>query len=171
MSGLGERAEVAHAFGSPELARTFESALPLTASRLDGSGTDGPATTMDGLVVHPDGMSCKIILFTQDYLSSFSFRHWQSGDFGEHFLLASMSQLVTKRFSPPRGGGFIISVKTTPQTPQVFAGMIEVEQFGRAFPAVLRHIPDPGGSIGYDELCAGSAQPAAQSPGLTHLKL
>src|SRR5690348_6612840 len=58
MSGLSEGAEMAHAFGSPELSRTFESALALAASRFNGTRTDGPTTTVKGLVVHPVGMSC-----------------------------------------------------------------------------------------------------------------
>lgn len=86
--GFCECAEVAHAFVSPKLARTFEAALPLAASRLASSRANGPAATMNA------GMKGKIVLFAPYELASFSFGHFQSGYLGAHFLFASMPQLV-----------------------------------------------------------------------------
>jgi hypothetical protein len=130
VSGFCECAQVAHACWRPELSRTFEAALTLAASRFDGSRADGPTATMDGLIVHSSGMGREIVLFAQHHLSRFSFGDFQSGYLGEHFLLASMPQLVAQGLGPLRGGGFIIPVEGAAQTPQVFAGMIEVEHFG-----------------------------------------
>ena len=92
-------------------------------------------------------MGLKIVLFAHHGLSSFCLGNFQSGYLGDYFLLAPMPQLVAKGFDPSRGGGFILPVEGASQTPQVFAGMIEVEQFGRSLPAILRHIPYPGGPI------------------------
>src|SRR5476651_1279878 len=108
-------------------------------------------------------MGGEIVLFAHHRLARFAFGNFQSGDRGEHFLLAPMPQLVAKGFGPPRSGGFIIPVEGAPQTPQVFTGMIEVEQLGRALPSVLRHIPDPGGAIADHQPRSGATQPSAQS--------
>jgi hypothetical protein len=147
LSGLREGAEVAHAVCSPELSRAFETALTLSASRLDGSGADGPATTVDGSIIESAGMRREIVLFAHHHLSSLSFRNFQSGYLGQHLFLAPMPQFMAKGFGPPRGGAFIIPVEGASQAPQVFAGMVEVEQLGRSLPVILRHLPYPGGAI------------------------
>jgi hypothetical protein len=103
-------------------------------------------------------MGGEIVLFAQHHLASFSFGNFQSGYLGEHLLLAPMPQLVAQGFGPLRGGGFILPIEGAAHAPQVFAGMIEVEQLGRSLPAVLRHIPDPSGSISDHQPRLGAAQ-------------
>lgn len=68
VSGFCERAQMAHAFKSPELSWAFEAALSLPASRLDVSRADGPAATVDGSVVHPSGMGRKIVLLAHHHM-------------------------------------------------------------------------------------------------------
>ena len=99
---------MAHACGRPKLSGAFESALALAASRLNGSGTDGPTAPVDGLVVHPAGMGGEIVLLAHHHLARLAFGNFQSGDRGEHFLLASMPQSVAEWFGPLRRCDFIL---------------------------------------------------------------
>lgn len=75
MTGLGECGEVAHAFGGPELAGSFEAALALAAGRLDGARADGPAALVEGPVVHPMGLRGQIVLLALDHFAGRTFGH------------------------------------------------------------------------------------------------
>src|SRR5215472_14756894 len=111
---------------------------------------------MDGPIVHSSRMGREIILFALDHLAGLSFGNFQSRYPGQHFLFASMPQLVAQRLGPLRSGGFIILVESAPQTPQVFAGMIEIEQLGCSLPTVLGDIPNPRSAITNDQPGAGA---------------
>ena len=73
-----------------------------------------------------------------------------------------MAQLVAAWLDPLRGSHLVVTVQGPAQIPEMLAGMIEVQYFGRARPAVLRHIPNPRGSVSHHQLGLGAAQSTAQ---------
>src|SRR5271165_5577261 len=152
-----------HSFGSPELSRSFETALSLPAGGLNGSRSNRPAATMYCAIVHPAGMGCKIVLLSYDHFACISGGGFQGGYLGEHFLLASMAQLMAKGFDPLCRSYTLLPMESSPQVPQVLAGMIEVQHFFGSPPTVLRHVPNPGRAISHHKPRLGSPQPSAQS--------
>jgi len=91
----------------PELTRTFEAALILPTSRLDGSAANRPSTIC--LVVHSVGLSGKVTLFFSRRFASLASRHFQSSNFLEDALLLAMAQLMESLLHPRLGLGVILS--------------------------------------------------------------
>jgi hypothetical protein len=53
----------------------------------------------------------------------------------------------------------------------MFGGVIKVEQFAGSLPAVLRHVPNPRGTVTHHQFVPGPAQPVTQSLPMAAAKL
>src|SRR5467141_2311202 len=89
---LIQSAQVAQARLSPKLAWPFETALALATSRFDSTTSDRPAPISNFLVVHPSGLTRKIVLLLFHGLAPVAPRGLQSSNLLEHALLLSVSQ-------------------------------------------------------------------------------
>jgi hypothetical protein len=73
-----------------------------------------------------------------------------------------MAQLVSPGFHPSRGCRFAAGERP-PRFPQMLAGVIKIQHFGRALPAVSCHVPNPRCAIAQHQHVFGPPQSAAQS--------
>ena len=94
-AGFVERTEVTKACFGPELSAAFEAALLLAACRFDGPRANGPALFCDLLVVHPTGMSFKVVLFAPNHLASFTASLLELSNLAQDSLFSPVTELVS----------------------------------------------------------------------------
>src|SRR5712692_1001934 len=136
-------AQVSQAQWSPELARSFKSTLALATSRFHRSTADRPAAVRNLFVVHSPRLSGKIVFLLSHCFTSLAAWRFKLRDLLQHALLLSMAQPMQSRLYPYLSFGFICSVTSSPQFPQVLTAMIKIQKLSGLRPTVGFQIPNP----------------------------
>jgi len=74
----------------------------------------------------------------------------------QHPALPPVPQSMQASCYPALGSGLVLALARSPQLPEMFAAMIEVQQLPGSGLAVPRQIPDPGTPIGQHQQLLGS---------------
>ena len=142
LEGVGQSTQIAQTCWRPKLAAAFEPPLPLAARRFDRPRTHRPTPSRDGLIVHPPGVSGKVVLLPPDHLATWSATGFQRRHLPQRLTLPSMPQLM-QFLLHPRPRALPTARHCLAQIPQMLAGMIEIQQLHRPAPTVLHQIPNP----------------------------
>ena len=111
ITGFFQCVQVPQPCRRPELTDALAPALPRSASRLHGTAANRPAAPR------------------------------QRPNLSQDFLFLPMPQPVQACFDPRPARRFVLGMQRLAQTPEVLAGVVEVQHLGRPAPPVLRHVP------------------------------
>ena len=140
----------------PELAGSLEATLALATSGFDRAAANRPAAISDGLVVHSPRLTSKIVLLLSHQLASLPPGSLERRNPLEHPAFLPVPQLMKTSLHSRLGLGLVLAPNRSPQLPEMFAAMVEIQQLPGSGPAVLRQIPNPGTPIGQNQQLLGS---------------
>ena len=111
VTGFFQSIQMSQACTVPELAGAFAAALPLATCRFHRAATNGPASAGQRLVVHPVGVTGKVVLFAAHHFAHGTAAARQGRDLSQHGLVLPVSHLMAHAFHPPLAGRRVLGVE------------------------------------------------------------
>lgn len=106
-----EGIKMSQACTGPELAGAFAAALPLATGRFHRAAANGPTSAGQRLVVHPAGVTGKVVLFAAHHFAHGTAAARQGRDLTQHGWVLSVSHLMAHAFHPPLAGRRVLGVE------------------------------------------------------------